>query len=276
VKLDNEDYGRGYVEEYLGDLISLEELTKAIVQGSVAASKLLFLVKPGATTKQKTLQAAKNCDIVAGNAEDVSTLQAEKFADFKVTLDTINMITERLSFAFLLNVAVQRQAERVTATEVSYVARELEDGLGGVYSILSQELQTPLVSLILNDLMNARVIPMLPKGMVTPMIVTGIEALGRGKEQEKLDAFMQHLQPLGEETLRMYMNIDDYIKRCATNYGIDQTGLIKSKEEIQAEQDRQMQMQQQAMMQQTMLQKGPDYMRAVKETVVDPMAEQPQ
>ena len=32
-KIDGEDYGRGYVEEYLGDLQSLETLTQAIVEG---------------------------------------------------------------------------------------------------------------------------------------------------------------------------------------------------------------------------------------------------
>ena len=36
-----EDYGRGYVEEY-DDLQSLETLTQAIVEGSSAAAKVLF------------------------------------------------------------------------------------------------------------------------------------------------------------------------------------------------------------------------------------------
>ena len=35
-RIDGEDYGRGFVEEYLGDLKSLESLTKAIVEGSAA------------------------------------------------------------------------------------------------------------------------------------------------------------------------------------------------------------------------------------------------
>ena len=38
-KIDGEDYGRGYVEEYLGDLQSLEALTQAIVEGSAVARK---------------------------------------------------------------------------------------------------------------------------------------------------------------------------------------------------------------------------------------------
>ena len=41
-RIDGEDYGRGYVEEYLGDLQSLEGLTKAIVQGSAAAARFCF------------------------------------------------------------------------------------------------------------------------------------------------------------------------------------------------------------------------------------------
>jgi hypothetical protein len=42
--LTNEDYGRGFVEEYIGDLRSLEALYRAVVEGSAAASKVLFLV----------------------------------------------------------------------------------------------------------------------------------------------------------------------------------------------------------------------------------------
>lgn len=45
----------------------------------------------------------------------------------------------------LLNSAVQRNGERVTAEEIRYVAGELEDTLGGVYSLLSQELQLSLI-----------------------------------------------------------------------------------------------------------------------------------
>ncbi len=42
-RINGEDYGRGYVEEYMGDFVSLENLTAAIVQGSAAAAKVLAL-----------------------------------------------------------------------------------------------------------------------------------------------------------------------------------------------------------------------------------------
>ena len=42
--VDGEDYGRGRVEEFLGDLRSLEGLSQALVEGSAAAAKVIFLV----------------------------------------------------------------------------------------------------------------------------------------------------------------------------------------------------------------------------------------
>ena len=62
--MDGEDYGRGYVEEYLGDLKSLESLTQSIVEGSAAAAKVLFLVRPNGTTRIKTLAESPNGAIV--------------------------------------------------------------------------------------------------------------------------------------------------------------------------------------------------------------------
>ena len=49
--VDGEDYGRGRVEEYLGDLKSLEALSQALVEGSAVAAKVVFLVSPSSTTK---------------------------------------------------------------------------------------------------------------------------------------------------------------------------------------------------------------------------------
>ena len=125
-RIDGEDYGRGYVEEYLGDLQSLESLTQAIVEGSAAAAKVLFLVNPNGTTRAKTLAESPNGAISQGNASDVSVLQLNKFNDFRVAQETINQIKDRLGHAFLLTSGVVRQAERVTAEEIRMLSIELE------------------------------------------------------------------------------------------------------------------------------------------------------
>lgn len=250
-KIDGEDYGRGYVDEYYGDLRSLEALSQAIVEGSAAAAKVLFLVNPNGVTKQKTVAESPNGAVRAGNAQDISVLQMDKFNDFRVALETVNGIEERLSFAFLLNSAVQRSGERVTAEEIRYMANELESALGGVYSILSVEMQLPIVNSLLHRLQKQKRVPKLPKDSVHPSITTGIDALGRGHDLDKLDQFLGGvLQIFGPEAVAEYVNIGDYLKRRATSLGIDSKGLVKSEEEIQAERQQAEEMHQQDQMSQ--------------------------
>ena len=242
-RIDGEHYGRGFIEEYLGDLRSLESLTQAIVEGSAAAAKMLFLVNPNGTTRQRVLAESSNGAIVQGNADDVSVLQVQKFNDFRVAYDVIGMLKERLSASFLMNSAVQRDAERVTAEEIRFMAQELEDVLGGVYSILSQEFQLPLVNRVMDKMQKKRRLPKIPKKLVKPTIVTGLEALGRGHDLNKLDMFVQGaVQLLGPE-FPTYVNMSDYLKRRATSIGIDTEGLVRTEEEIQLEKQQAMQAQ---------------------------------
>jgi hypothetical protein len=250
-RIDGEDYGRGFVEELLGDLKSLEGLSQAIVEGAAAAAKVLFLVNPNGTTRMRSIAQADNTAIIEGNRNDVSVLQMDKFNDFRVAYQAMQGIEERLSQQFMLQSSVQRNGERVTAEEIRYLAGELEDTLSGIYSILSQEFQLPYVNRKMEVLTRANKLPKLPEDVVKPTIVTGMEALGRGHDLRKLDLFIQGMtQALGPEVLAQYVNLQDYIKRRATALGIDTEGLIKSEEQIAQEM-------QQAQMQQMAMQAGP-------------------
>jgi len=82
--LENENYGRGHVEEYLGDLRSLEDLSKSLVQFAAAAAKVVFLDRPSSTTDIEMVASAESGDFVEGNIEDIGVLQVAKFHDFKV------------------------------------------------------------------------------------------------------------------------------------------------------------------------------------------------
>ena len=242
-RVSGDSYGRGMVEEFLGDLRSLEALTQAIVEGSAAAAKVLFLVAPNGTTRLRTLAEAENGAIVEGNAADVTTLQLQKYGDFRVAFETINQIRDRLGHSFLLNSAVQRQGERVTATEIRMMAQELEDALGGVYSTLSQEFQLPLVTRIMGRMQRAKRLPKLPPELVKPVVVTGLDALGRGHDLAKLDVFITGLaQALGPQVLPQFINLRNYLERRATAIGLDTKGLVKTEEEMQAEMQQQQQM----------------------------------
>ena len=234
----DEDYGRGHVEEYLGDLISLEGLTQAIVEGSAAAARLLFLVAP-------------NGGFISGNAADVTVLQAQKQADLNIASQVSQSIEQRLGYAFLMNSSIQRNAERVTAEEIRYMAQELESALGGVYSVLAAEFQLPLVRLVMKRMTKAQKLPKLNDGVVSPVVITGVEALGRGHDLQKLDIFVQGAAAsLGPQALAQYINVGDYFSRRAAALGINPKGLIKSQEEMQQEM-------QQAQMMQMAQQLGP-------------------
>tara|TARA_R100000152_G_C6781045_1_gene214788 strand:- start:3627 stop:5201 length:1575 start_codon:yes stop_codon:yes gene_type:complete len=261
-RIENEDYGRGFIEEYMGDLQSLEGLTRAIVEASAAAAKVLFLVNPNGTTRPRILANSPNGAIVQGNSQDVTVLQMEKFADLRVAQETIGQIKERLGFAFLMNTAIQRQGERVTAEEIRFMAQELEDVLGGVYSILSQEFQLPLVNRLMDRMSKSGRLPKLPKKIVKTTIVTGLEALGRGHDLNKLDSFVAGASQLLGPEFSTYVNISDYLKRRATSLGIDTEGLIKTEEDIQQEQ-------QEAQQQQMMSQVAPNVVNAAGKMAQD-------
>jgi hypothetical protein len=249
VRVDNEDYGRGYVEEFLGDLKSLEGLSQSLVESAAASSKVVFMVRPNSITRKKDLANTRNGDIITGSADDVAVLQAQKQYDLQVVERSIAKLEERLSYAFLLNTAIQRDAERVTAQEIRYMAQQLETAMGGIYSLLSQEFQLPLVTILMKRMSQANEIPSLPKNSVKPTIITGVEALGRGNDLQKLREFVAEIANLAQvnPAVVQSLNAQDLIKRIATGLGIDTEGLVKSEEQLaqeQAEQEEQMQNQQ--------------------------------
>ena len=242
-RIDGESYGRSYVEEYLGDVQSLEALTRAIVEGAAAAAKVLFLVNPNGTTRARTLADSPNGAITQGNAQDVSVLQLNKFNDFRVAQETMNGIKDRLGHAFLLTSGVVRNAERVTAEEIRMLSMELESSLGGLYSLLATELQLPMVTRLMEVMNKKKRLPKLPKDVINPVIITGVEALGRGHDLQKLDLFLAGAaQVVGAQAVAQYVNVGEYFKRRATSLGIKTVGLVKTQEEMAAE----MQAQQQA------------------------------
>ena len=263
--IDGEDYGRGFVEEYLGDLRALEGLSKAILEGSAAAARAIFLVRPNGTTKLKTISQAPNLAVRQGSAEDETVLQMQKFNDFRVAQETINQTERRLAAAFMLNQSVQREAERVTAEEIRFLANELETSLGGIYSLLSHELQLPLIKRIIAVLEREKKLPKLPEGAVEPVIITGFEALGRGNDANKLATFLKTAaEILGPEAVLTYTNASDALKRLGVGFGIDMKGLIKPEEQVQQEQQAQ---QQQQMMAQAGLAATPNAVNQVGEMV---------
>jgi hypothetical protein len=232
--VDGEDYGRGRVEEFLGDLRTLEGLSQALTEGSAAAAKVIFLVSPSSTTKPSTIANAGNGAIVQGRAEDVQVVQVGKTADFATAANMAQQIERRLLEAFLaMNI---RNAERVTAEEVRLTQLELERQLSGIFSLLTIEFLIPYLNRTLLVLQRSNQIPKLPKDYVRPTIVAGINALGRGQDAESLAQFVGTIaQTLGPEALMKYVNPLEAIKRLAAAQGIDVLNLVKTEQQMAEE-----------------------------------------
>ena len=234
--VDGESYGRSMVEDYLGYFISLEGLTASLVKGTAAMAKLVYLRKPGGVTKAATIARAETGDVVDGNPEDVQPMQSNKAADFREVREMIGDLKEELAFAFGLSSAVQRNAERVTAEEIRFMAQELDATNGGTYSAFAQDLQLPLLRSRMRRLQKASKLPQLPPKALRPMIVTGLDALARGAELDNLRSLAKDVVDLGgAEALDRFMYFDDFLKRLTTARGIKPEGLIKPAEVVAQE-----------------------------------------
>ena len=230
--VDGEDYGRGRVEEFIGDLRSLDGLSQSLVEGASVASKVVFLVSPSATTKPGTLAKAGNGAIIQGRPEDVGVVQVGKTADFATAANLAAQLEKRILEAFLvMNI---RNAERVTAEEVRLTQLELEKSLGGLFSLLTVEFLVPYLNRTLLILQRSNQIPRLPKDVVRPKIVAGINSLGRGQDNEALTTFIATVaQTLGPEALMKYIDPSEAIKRLAAAQGIDVLNLVRTTEQLE-------------------------------------------
>ena len=241
--VDGEAYGRGRVGQFIGDLKSLEALSQALVEGSAAASKVVFVVSPSSTTKPQTLASAGNGAIVQGRPDDIGVIQVGKTADFRTAYELMNQLEKRLNEAFL--VLQVRQSERTTAQEVQMTQMELEQQLGGLFGLLTVEFLVPYLNRKLSVFQKTGEIPRIPKGMVKPIIVAGINALGRGQDVQALGTFLQTIaQTMGPEALQKYINPEEVVKRLAAAQGIDVLNLVRSMQEVQQEQQQAIQQEQ--------------------------------
>lgn len=220
--LSGEDYGHGYCEDYLGSINSAGTLAEALTQLSLVVSKITNLVNPASELafNLEELSNSKSGDYFVGKEGDITQVASNKLADMQAVMANYDMHVNTIRRAFLQNSAVQRDAERVTAEEIRYMANELETSQGGIYSHLANTWQKQLARLSLTEALEA----LGDNGkqlarLLDIQILTGIESLSRTLESDSTLNFIQELTVLNQlpEWLLSAINIPNVVKRLATN-----------------------------------------------------------
>lgn len=233
-RVSGEDYGRSYCEEYYGGIGSLDTTHQSLVEAGVLSAKVLFMVDPASGINPKSLSTAPNGAFRSGRADGVTTLQVQKNADMEITFKVWQHLQSQINRAF--STPEIRDAERVTAEEIRYLQQQLERSLGGSFPLLALDLQLPMARQIIKRLSANGSLPRLPgKDLIAPVIVTGIQALGRTMDSEKLTRFALTVQQIvGPAAAAQVIDQSVLTTRLATSEGIEAPGLIRSAEQIAA------------------------------------------
>ena len=218
------DYShRPFAEDYYKDMESIDALSSLMGDGSIIAGKnIIFVNERGGRTRKDDVANSSNGAVIDGSAEDVTAFRSEKGQDMQIVASYLAELKREMASSFLLNESATRDAERVTAEEVRFMAQELEtSSLAGIYSKLSREWQGWLIDMIQDELS-------LDFGSLQTNVITGLDALGRNVETQKLDGVMARL---GNYELQAWMKEAELVNRILAQAGVDPNNLIKTPDE---------------------------------------------
>ncbi len=240
--LRNEDYGRGLVEDYAGTFHSLMILTDAYLKAVVLAADIKFGVDPASVIDVSELNRGESGSYLPCKKDDVFAIQVDKQLDLQTVASMIDRLEKQLQAAFLLNSAVQRDAERVTAEEIKYVAQELETAYGGVYSRFAFDWQYKTAVLLLKR------IKLKIGSNLFPQIITGLDSLSNAGEMNAMELFVRDLSNLQSVPEPILGAIDPraYAQFCAIRRGVDWQKILKSPQQMQQDAEAQQKAEQQA------------------------------
>lgn len=200
---DGQDYGTGLVEDYSADFSGLSALSKSQIQGAILASEFRWLVNPAGLTRIEDFTSTPNGGAMPGTEGDINLIANSKGNDLQVTLNMVAEYVNRIGRAFLLGSLLTRDAERVTAEEIRMTANELETALGGGYSRIAVDFQSPLARWLLSSIQ----VNLGEDFQIT--VVTGLDALSRSGDLDELKlwlgdmALLNSLPPAAQAELNM-------------------------------------------------------------------------
>jgi hypothetical protein len=227
-------------EEMFGDIRALDILRKALVDGSILNSEFRWGCNPGGITEIADFDNSVNGSTIPAVQGDIFAIRAENQAQVEITLRAIMLIEASLGRRFLMNSAVQPTGERVTARQVSILAQELEQTLGGTVSLQSKDIQIPVIRRTMYQMATDGLLPpdlaefIKDKNSILKLSVkAGLEVLRREVENEKLSLIAQGIAQL-PPAAQAFFTWPNWLNKWIASFGVETVGLIKTEEEVAA------------------------------------------
>jgi len=226
---DEADYATSLVEEYIGDFESMSVLSENVVNGAVLGTEFRWMVNPTGMTSATDLNNSQNGDALPGKKEDVDQVGGGNPQSVEMARELLKDFEQRISRGFLLNSAVTRDAERVTAEEIRMTAMELETAYGGVYSALAVTIQTPLAYWLL-----MAVDKDIQSKDLQVVIITGLDALSRSGDLENLRLALQDLAMMSQlpPDLQARLDMKLIAEFIGNGRGVDLAGFMLSEDKV--------------------------------------------
>lgn len=236
-----EHYGRGIIELNLGDIRSLDTLAQRELEFAALASKQIPVIDESSIVRPSDLQKPTGkpirARVASGVVQDVAFLGVNKLADFNVVRAKADQLRKDIAQAMLLESDAQPTGDRVTKFQIQRIALEMDGALGGLYAPIAEQQQAPLVHRTLHQMERDMILQPLPSGTedeVEVSILTGVKALSRELEGQKLLAALQALAQLGPEAMQR-IDLDVASDIAMRSAGVEPRPLVKSDEAIQNE-----------------------------------------
>jgi hypothetical protein len=252
----NENYGRSHVEMNIGDVKSLESYTAALIEGLSASSAFWMAVDPSGITALDDISSQSNGTWVSARQQDVFAITPSSTMNPQVSLSmqAVETMRKEVAQSFLMSGSAIPSGDRVTATAVRMIGQELEQVLGGVFSSIARDLLVPIVKrtfylMVDNKEVDERLVSEFQdedSGVLSVDIVTGLQALSRESDRERLMAMGEMIRNLPQEAVQNF-KFDEYARALITSLGFDPRNWVKSADEL--EEEKEMAMADQAKMQ---------------------------
>lgn len=241
-----ESYGRGLVEDHTVLFHNIDVTTEAMIDLIGIAADLKWLVDPASGMDVDEWNNAKRGAYVPGRKDDISIPDFPKRLEIQLLGEQIAKWERDLSQAFLLNSAGVRDAERVTAEEIRFYARELESAFGGLYSKLALTWQKQEADWLISQI-DFSLFSQTGVQSFEIVVTTGMESLSREGQLDNLRLAIGDLQMLDAvpEDLREVINKQKFAEFVFTNRGVKLAEFIYTEQELQAIQQARMAQEQQ-------------------------------